>query len=84
MRKEVFTNNGIAWERITRSKAERAYREGHKIALCPVNVSANSVTGNPVPVTNGCGRTFQALVNEFEYYNCDRERGRYAKFFIEN
>lgn len=29
------------------------------------------------------GMTFEAVVNEFEYYNCNRETGRYAKFFME-
>lgn len=79
MRKETYTDNGITWERVTRSKAEKAYSEGHRIALCPVNIRAEFC----IPVTNGCGRTFRAVVNEFEYYNCNGEAGKYAKFFME-
>ena len=27
--------------------------------------------------------SFDALVNAFEYYNCDNERGAYSAFYIE-
>ena len=27
--------------------------------------------------------SFDALVNAFEYYNCDNERGTYSAFYIE-
>ena len=30
-----------------------------------------------------CGSTFRQLVNDFKYYNCDNERGKYPIFFIE-
>lgn len=83
MRKETYTDNDITWERVTRSKAEKAYSEGHRIALCPVNIRANSLFGQPIPVTNSCGRIFRVIVNEFEAYNCNRETGKYAKFFME-
>jgi hypothetical protein len=83
MRKETYIDNGTTWQRITRNKAEKAYNEGHKIALCPVNIRADSLFDQPIPVTNSCGRTFRAIVNEFEAYNCNGETGKYAKFFME-
>lgn len=80
MRKETYIDNGTVWQRITRNKAEKAYNEGHKIALCPVNIR----TGFCIPVTNGCGKAFHVIVNEFEAYNCiNTETGKYAKFFME-
>ena len=30
-----------------------------------------------------CGSTFKQVVNDFKYYNCDNERGKYPIFFIE-
>lgn len=85
MRKETYIDNGVVWERITRNKAEKAYNEGHKIALCPVNIRTCSPYCQPIPVTNGCGKTFRAVVNEFECYNCiNTETGKYAKFFMIN
>lgn len=83
MRKETYFDNGTTWERITRNKAEKAYNEGRRIALCPVNIRTNSLFGPPIPATNSCGRTFRVIVNEFEAYNCNRETGKYAKFFME-
>lgn len=82
MRKETYISNGTTWERITRNKAERAYNEGYRITLCPVNIRPRSSFCPPIPVTNGCGRTFRAVVNEFEAYNCYGETGKYAKFFM--
>jgi hypothetical protein len=80
MRKETYIDNGTVWERITRNKAEKAYNEGYRIALCPVNIRAEFC----IPVTNGCGKAFHVIVNEFEAYNCiNRETGKYAKFFME-
>ena len=83
MRIETYFDNGMVWQRITRNKAEKAYNEGHRIALCPVNVRTCSSYCQPIPVTNNCGRAFHAIVNEFEAYNCNRETGKYAKFFME-
>lgn len=82
MRKETYFSNGTTWERITRNKAEKAYNEGHRITLCPVNIRPRSSFCPPIPVTNSCGRTFRAIVNEFEAYNCYGETGKYAKFFM--
>ena len=28
------------------------------------------------------GRDFDALINEFEYYNCTSETGRYTAFYL--
>lgn len=81
MRKETYIDNGTTWERITRNRAEKAYNEGHRIALCPVNIRPNSC--QCIPVTNSCGRAFYVIVNEFEAYNCNGETGKYAKFFME-
>lgn len=80
MRKETYVDNGTVWQRITRNKAEKAYNEGHRIALCPENIRAEFC----IPIANSCGRAFHAIVNEFEAYNCiNRETGKYAKFFTE-
>lgn len=83
MRKETYIDNGTVWQRITRNRAEKAYNEGHRIALCPVNVRTCSPYRQPIPVTNNCGKAFHVIVNEFEAYNCNRETGKYAKFFME-
>ena len=87
MRKETYTSKGITWERVPRNKAKKAYGEGHWITLYPVNLRPRTICNPPIPIRNDCGMTagmtFEAVVNEFEYYNCNRETGRYAKFFME-
>ena len=87
MRNETYIDNGTVWQRITRSKAKKAYDKGHWITLYPVNLRPRTICNPPIPIRNDCGMTdgmtFEAVVNEFEYYNCNRETGRYAKFFME-
>lgn len=44
----------------------------------PYSTSKERTEGNAW--TERC--TFDDIVNEFAYYNCDNERGRYPIFFI--
>lgn len=46
----------------------------HPMPLCTSDVENNSFT---------IGSTFKAMVNDFKYYNCDNERGKYPIFFVE-
>ena len=45
----------------------------------PYKISKEQTEGNAFTV----GSTFKQMVNDFTYYNCDNERGKYPIFFIE-
>lgn len=69
------------YTRISKTAARDLYAAGDDVYFCPVNLNPESPWGlmwnppnNDIP--------FEKLVNEYEWYNCDNERGRYAAFYI--
>ena len=61
------------------------WEDGKAVKVCPVNMRVNDAwkwsLWATVSKPGEC--EFEAFVNEFEYYNCNNETGRYAKFFVE-
>lgn len=75
---------GVRVKQVNRANARKAYNEGKTIYLNSCNMRLN----NPWQGTfranmRDYDETFEACVNNFEYYNCDAERGKYANFFVE-
>lgn len=74
---------GMKVERVDKRVARRLYNLGSKIYLLPCNCRLGSYWfGSGCPIDILGHRSFEAQVNEFEYYNCDNERGRYASYYI--
>ena len=89
MRKDEYLIDGIMWVRIPKTLAHRLYVCNIPLLIAPCNYRLNS----PYGVGFYCKKTdqqkehgytphFRTLVNEYEYYNCNNELGRYAKFFV--
>lgn len=69
------------YTRISKAAARKAYAAGETVYFCPVKLNPESPWGllwypcnNDIP--------FEKIVNEFEWYNCTAETGRYAAFYI--
>ena len=69
------------YTRISKTAARSLYAAGGDVYFCPANLNPESPWGlmwnppnNDIP--------FEKLVNEYEWYNCDNERGRYTAFYI--
>ena len=61
------------------------YNNGKQIWLIPDMIRLNNAWQSPCPIStkdNGGDREFDARVNEFVYYNCDRVRGHGVKYFV--
>ncbi len=82
MRKETIELYGKTAIRVTKKTAETAYNKGKTIYLCPVNGNPNSPWINALPIQLNDENTFSNQVNNYEYYNCINELGRYCKFYI--
>lgn len=70
------------YTRISKAAARSLYAAGDDVYFCPVNLNPESPWGlvwnppnNDIP--------FEKLVNEYEWYNCNNECGRYTAFYIE-
>jgi hypothetical protein len=75
-----ITING--YKRITKKSAERLYELGQPVLYCPVKLIPGGPWGNGCTVTKEEGRTFEQVLNAFEYYNCNNETGYYTAFYI--
>ena len=89
MNKELFfKSQGTIYKRITKSCARELFNQGKLLCIAPVN--ANMYYNSCILYTfinkydydtNGI-LDFDKVVNEYEYYNCNSELGRYTKFFV--
>ena len=71
---------------ITITKARRLYNEGKAIYLQSCNMRFNNMWQSACPISKSAEQwaeqDFDRTVNEYTYYNCDNERGKYPNFFI--
>jgi hypothetical protein len=78
--------------RITKQEAKKRYSQGLRSYMLPCKASLLSPWVFPCVIVNGdvfIGNTadniatddFDSAVNEFEYYNCNAEMGRYTAFY---
>ena len=75
---------------VTKGKAKKAYENGEPVWMHPCNMAVRNPWQNPIPISKKRiednaffnGSTFEDIVNDFHYYNCDNERGKYLIFFV--
>jgi hypothetical protein len=67
---------------ITKKTAKAIYDKGKAIFLNPCNTRLNSVWRSPIELKKDvfC-HTFELMNNEFIYYNCTAELGKYPNYF---
>ena len=73
---------------VTKTKAKKLFEQGKTIYLHPCKMKFDNVWQSPISVSiyrlkNEFGWDFGKYVRNFEVYNCDGERGKYAHFFIQ-
>lgn len=66
------------YQKISKARARRLFNEGTTIYL---NTNKARMTW-AIPIRHTIERTFDALVNEFSYYNCNGDLGRRVQYFI--
>lgn len=79
-------NKGISWTRVSKRRARALYDAGHTITVSPVNMSLNHVWCTYIRIGRklkfSLGDSFDSLVNDYEYYNCNgNDVGRYPAFY---
>lgn len=83
MNKYSYTDGGHTFERVDKKTALRAYNNGLRVVLCPVNLRPGWPWYPEVSVSGKSGTPFEVTVNAFEAYNLrGRETGRYTAFYI--
>lgn len=73
-------------KRINKKQARNLYNKGVTIYLIPCNALFGSMWltlwSCQIKKETDPERTFDQHVNEFEYYNCDYERGYYSHYYV--
>lgn len=83
VKKLAFENTTLNYNRISKSEARKLYNLGKPIMILPCNANPNSPWFSNSMISKESGRDFDALVNEFTYYNCNTsELGRYPAFYV--
>ena len=83
--REEYNYNNERVIRVNKRVARKMYNAGIRIWLIPDMMRLVNAWQSPCPISkedNGGDKEFDARVNEFMYYNCDRERGRGVKYFV--
>lgn len=70
-------------KQINKVQARELYEANKPFIIVPANMRPDSVFG--VTVCEGMWgyEDFDKLYNEFCYYNCNNETGRYPRFYVE-
>ena len=80
----MFKNTTLNYTRINKSKARKLYNLGRTIAVLPCKANPNSPWfSNSTISKESTDKGFDALVNEFTYYNCNTsELGHRPAFYV--
>ena len=72
-------------KRINKATARKMWNEGNNFIIVPCKCSPMGLgalyTSTDLSSEDIPRRSFDSFVNEFEYYNCNAETGRYAAFY---
>ena len=71
--------------KIRKNTARKLFNEGRELIIIPCNCSPNGawLTGFRICKNYLENSDFDRLINEFEYYNCNGELGRYTHYYLE-
>ena len=76
-----YTKNGKTYRQIRKDTARKLFAAGKEIALLQCNASPFS-HWNTFFIMNPSEVNFDSCVNSYEWYNCNKDLGKYANFFI--
>ena len=82
--RQTYKNISFEFERVTKKQARVAYRAGLTVLWGPVNLVPFTWWGLEMPINaqNCDNKTFDEVLNEYEFYNCNSETGKYPAYYI--
>ena len=71
-------------KKIRKNTARKLFNSGETLIITPCKCAPGGVwlTGFKICKNDFDYCDFDALINEFEYYNCNSELGKYTAFYI--
>ena len=84
MRLQNFNYNSKNLVKVNKQKANRLFNEGKYIYILPCKANPNSSWISPMCFKKSQdSNNFLNIVNQYEYYNCNSQLGKYSAFFVE-
>lgn len=74
------TSNHPDWVRLDKRNARKAFMAGKPVYIMASKMRLDNMWQPQVEMPHS--DTFDHIVNAFEYYNCDHERGYHASFYM--
>lgn len=72
------------FKKITKPTARKLFDIGTPIYLIPNKCNIHNDTWvKPTVISKTMGVSFDKIVNEYEYYNCNYEAGKVAAYYVE-
>ena len=68
--------------RISRQAAKKRYEAQQHVIIIPCKCAPGNKCSIGNRMYNTGGRTFDQYINEWSYYNCNSELGRYPAFYV--
>ena len=69
--------------KVNKTRARNLYNKGVMITLIPCKVRTLTGIVQPAHIRKQPGTDFDTILNEYEYYNCNNELGKYAHFYVD-
>ena len=86
MGEEYEPETGTTFYRVDKRTAENMFNRGYCVYLLPYKININSMWIKPAPVRRCVGgeitNDWNKTLNQFIYYCCNTETGRYPKYFV--
>lgn len=65
------------------TSARKSFENGQTVYLLPNKVRLDNAWIKPFAIDDSQGRTFDKVVNDYKYYNCNSETGNNVAYYIE-
>ena len=84
MTRTNYKIDGVNYVRVNKAGAKKAFNEGKTIYMLPCKACPRSYWFTFYPVNKNAvdGASFETVVNNFEFYNCTPQTGKYTAFYI--
>ena len=74
--------NEMTYEQITKAQARKMHKQGEQVYVLPSKANPNSTWWRPLP-TIPTDTGFDKFINEYRFYNCNKEVGMGITFYKE-
>lgn len=70
-------------KKVNVTSAKKSFENGQTVYLLPNKVRLDNAWIKPFAIDDSQGRTFDKVVNDYKYYNCNSETGNNVAYYIE-